>query len=324
VCAPAFGADGVPSPKPPDKIVNTRNRIAPVTRPSLDGFRSSITRLKFFPVCFLAVALAVPMAHAQSDTNFSKFRYTITGPSLALHFDLTPDLQNYYILDQATNLLAFAPRQMVYGGDSNAVSFTVLTTASQQMFWRVRRISASAPLDIDGDGINDLYELKHGLNPLNASDASLLSGFSGSTGLPLTWLQEYLYQQTNNVVLYDAVSREISGFNFGQPTANFEAVSREASVFNAPSPDSDYDGVDDAYEINHGLNPADPNDVNQLSGFTDDSGSPLTWLQLYRYYFGQNKTLYDAVSREVSTFNFGQPTANYEAISREVSVQNTP
>ncbi len=88
-------------------------------------------------------------------------------------------------------------------------------------------------------------------------------------------------------------------------------------------PDADGDGIDDVYEANHGI---PPGGANQPSGFTDDfpnnTGNPLTWLQLYRLTFGQNRNLYDTVSREVSVFNFGQPTANYEAISREVSVFN--
>jgi len=56
------------------------------------------------------------------------------------------------------------------------------------VFYRVRQVPSSAPLDLDGDGIDDLYELGHRafLNPLNPADAAL--DFDGDG---LSNLQEY-------------------------------------------------------------------------------------------------------------------------------------
>src|ERR1039458_6726506 len=262
---------------------------------------------------------------AQAANDFLTFHPSISGGNLNVRFDLTPDIGGYYILDESTNLTQFHPRIMLFGGGTNAWSFSVSVASKPATFWRARRISASTPLDTDGDGIDDLYELSHGINPLDASDASLQSGFSDFNGVPLTWLDQYLYHFQHNFKLYDAVSREVSGFNFGQPTANFEAISREASIFNTPQPDANQNGIDDLYEFNHGLTAGS---ANQPSGFTTDFpnniGTPLTWLQLYRLNFGANRTLYDSVGREVSVFNFGQPASSYEAISREVAVFNVP
>jgi len=259
-----------------------------------------------------------------SGTYFG-FHYSLTETDLTVHFDLTPDLTNYYILDAATDLTNFSPVVMAYGGGPAMWSATVSMVQVPKMLWRVRRVSAAFPFDTDRDGLDDFFELSHGLNPLDPTDASSDSGLVDANNNPLTWLQAYHYYFVNNIKIYDSVSREVSAFNFGQPTANYEALSREVSAFNTPLPDTNQDGIDDIYEFNHGVTAAT---ANLPSGFTTDfpnnQGTPLTWQQLYRLTFGQSRTLYDTVGREVSVFNFGQPTADYEAISREVSVFNVP
>jgi hypothetical protein len=258
-----------------------------------------------------------------SPGGYFQFSYTLAGINLNVHFHLSPALTNYYILDIGTNLTQFSPVLMCYGGGSNVWAQTALTTQNHPSFWRVRRVPTNDPLDTDGDGLDDLFELNHGLNPLDSADANSNSGLVDGNNNPLTWLEAYHYYFVNNIKIYDAVSREVSSFNFGQATASYEAVSREVSSFNTLQPDTNQNGIDDGYEASHGITNA-----NQLSGFTSDfpnnTGTPLTWLQLYRSNFGGNRTLYDAVSRETSAFNFGQGTANYEAISREVSAFNTP
>ena len=292
-----------------------------------DGGFKSRGRAWFLGTAFLGTVLlsllAATPAHAGND--FVRFNYGFSGTNLILSFDFTPDLANYYIVQEGTNLTTFTARQMLYGGGTNALHFSVTLTDHRMLFWRALRVSASTPLDSDGDGMDDVFELSHGLNPLDPSDAGANSGLVDANNNALTWLQAYHYYFVHNIKIYDAVSREVSSFNFGQPTANYEAISREVSLFNRPLPDTNQDGIDDIYEFNHGLNPAM---VNQPSGFTDDfpndTGKPLTWLQLYRLNFGASRNLYDAVGREVSVFNFGQGTANYEAISREVSVFNVP
>ena len=87
----------------------------------------------------------------------------------------------------------------------------------------------------------------------------------------------------------EAISREVSVFNFGAPSVSAEAISRELSIFNFGQPSSNVEAIS-----------------REVSVFN----------------FGQSATSLDAVSREVSVFNFGQLIANVEAISREVSVYN--
>lgn len=181
----------------------------------------------------------------------------------------------------------------------------------------------NGPLDTDLDGVADAYEVNHGLDPSNPLDGHLLSGFSDDAGHPLTWEQLYHYNFGRDSKLYDIVSREVSVFNFGQGAYSSEALSKEVSVFNGPL-DSDGDGVADTYEINHGLDPSNPGDGGGVSGFKDDQGHSLTWMELYHWNFGRDTKLYEAITREVSVFNFGQAPNAYEAISQEVSVFNIP
>jgi hypothetical protein len=87
----------------------------------------------------------------------------------------------------------------------------------------------------------------------------------------------------------EAISREVSVFNFGQSATGVEAISREVSVFNFGQSAAGIEAIS-----------------REVSVFN----------------FGQSATSIEAVSREVSVFNFGQLSANPEAISREVSVYN--
>lgn len=263
-----------------------------------------------------------------AGADFMTVRPAREGTNLSFGFDLTRDTGSYFILQDSTNLPLFAPLAVNLFGGSNAWSLTVAAAPGTSRFWRGQRVPTFNPYDLDGDGIDDFYELTHGLNALDPGDASLLSGFADFDGNPLTWLDQYRYHFQHQYNLYDTVGRELSVFNFGQPTAGFEGISREISLFNTPQPDADRDGIDDLYERLHGLNPDDPFDAGTFSGFTDDfpnnAGHALIWRELYRFHFARNTVLYDTVSRESSVFNFGQPTANYEAISREVSLFNVP
>ncbi|MBI3417215.1 MAG: Ig-like domain-containing protein [Verrucomicrobia bacterium] len=60
-------------------------------------------------------------------------------------------------------------------------------------FYRIRRVPRASPLDLDGDGIDDVYELSRPglLSPLNGADANLDPNGNGKTHL-----QEYLIATT--------------------------------------------------------------------------------------------------------------------------------
>jgi len=263
--------------------------------------------------------------NAGADDTPVSFSFSLEGSALTLDFGLVPDLRYYYILDSGPTLAGFTPQKAVYGGGPHIWHFSIATTVGPAMFWRVRQVPVTAPLDLDGDGIDDLFELTHGLNLLDPADASSPSGLADASGQPLNWLAAYHYYFTDHIQIFNQVSREISNFNFGQPAAKHEALSREISSFNTPLPDNNHNGLDDQYEFDHGLTAAS---ASQPSGFTtdfpDNTGQSLTWLELYRLNFGVNARLYETIGREVSIFNFGQSTADLESVSRALSVFNVP
>lgn len=262
-----------------------------------------------------------------SQGQFVDFHIDTEPAKLRLRFDLRPDLDHYYVVEVGRALDSFVPEQLVYGGGPDIRSVVVRLADHPQLFWRVRRVPVASAFDLDGDGMDDHYESSHGLAPLDPGDASLSSGFVDLDGSPLTWLETYRLFFTRNLQIFDSVSREISAFNFGQPTASHEALSREVSLFNTPPPDTDADGIDDEYERIHGL-PIGVSDAFRPSGFMDDfpmdSGRPLTWAELYRLNFGPRLPLYHTVSREWSVFNFAESPTALDSVSREVSIFNVP
>ena len=104
----------------------------------------------------------------------------------------------------------------------------------------------------------------------------------------------------------DAVSREVSLFNFGQSTAGSEAISREISLFNFGQPTVSLEAIS-----------------REVSLF--NFGQPTIGIEAISRevsVYNRGSSMLEAVSREVSLFNFGQPTAGFEAISREISLFN--
>ena len=95
----------------------------------------------------------------------------------------------------------------------------------------------------------------------------------------------------------DAISREVSIFNFGLPsiTTNIEAISREVSVFN------------------YGV----PSVATNLEAVSRE-------VSIFNYDVPLIATNQETISREISVFNYGVPfvSTNLEAIAREVSLFN--
>jgi hypothetical protein len=154
-------------------------------------------------------------------------------------------------------------------------------------FYRVQAIHVSAPEDVDGDGIDDLYELLNAafLDPLNPLDALLDPDGDGVNNLT-AYRRLFGYADTPPTV----VGREVSLFNFDEPVHRIEAVSAELSVYNGAV-----------------ISPSDAGLVVSREASAFNFGSPplgSVW----------------AVSRETSVFNFGSPPHRIEALSREVAV----
>lgn len=101
----------------------------------------------------------------------------------------TPDPGHYYLLyrgDVPTQVVQ--PVDGVLGDRADAVRDAASATLEAR-FYRVQQVSIQEPLDLDDDGIDDVYELNHRpfLDPLDPSDAARVPDGDG-----YTTLEEYL------------------------------------------------------------------------------------------------------------------------------------
>lgn len=231
----------------------------------------------------------------------------------------------YYLLEHSDNLQTWGPADMSLGIPSDLDIAPGVTRG----FFRALPLSKYAPLDFDGDGIDDMYELSHSaiLDPLNPADGSHLApGGGGLTNyqvyLSLFGITSYriLQRESREVTVFnhgsgkpfESISREQSIFNFGSPSATFEASSREVSLYNGQAvPVSDLAQIESREW--------------SIFNFNSPSASYEANSREVSLYNGQAVPVSDLAqieTREVSVFNFGSPSATLEAISREVSVLN--
>jgi subtilisin-like proprotein convertase family protein len=95
------------------------------------------------------------------------------GNDIRLSFPSDPD--SYYIAEFGSSLDEFdRPVALALGTgfEQLFVDSGILLAKPQRGFYRLKQIPRDAPLDTDGDGLNDVQELIHGfLSPLNPNDA---------------------------------------------------------------------------------------------------------------------------------------------------------
>lgn len=82
------------------------------------------------------------------------------------------DPQAYYVLYRSPSVTGSGSPEAATLG--SALEGSSPGPGPAAVFFRVRRIALTEPLDLDGDGIHDVYELRHrvALDPLDAHDAS--------------------------------------------------------------------------------------------------------------------------------------------------------
>ena len=262
-----------------------------------------------------------------------------TQGSVNLHIDADP--LSYFFLKQSTDLENFTPFSMVLG--IQPTTWPLSTEDVPTRFFQVTQISLFAPEDSDGDGIDDVYEIRHPiLNPLDGTDAALPSG----NGM-LTYLQEYRATFGFNTNPPEALSRAVSAFNFG--TAFDSAISREIDVFNFG--ESLRSTISREVSVfNLGAPPYSSRSFSrEISVFNGDSGILTEVAEAYSreislFNIGASYSSIDVVSRETSVFNggfisnsgiaevhsrensvfnFGAPSSSVNAVSREVSILNS-
>jgi hypothetical protein len=115
------------------------------------------------------------------------------SPNGQLEISFSGDTSSYYILRRGATLVGITEAaRLRLGTDGTNVFNGAGLISSNAMFFRVQRVRLDRPLDLDGDGIDDVYELRHGenLNPLNSADALNPDG----NGRP--WLDDYIFSET--------------------------------------------------------------------------------------------------------------------------------
>ncbi len=90
---------------------------------------------------------------------------------------------SYYVLEGSTDLESFTPREVKLGV-AGTISFTESYSASR-MFFRIGEIPLASPLDSDGDGIDDIFELEHpdSLDAADPNDALMDFDNDGASNL---------------------------------------------------------------------------------------------------------------------------------------------
>jgi hypothetical protein len=236
----------------------------------------------------LPLLLLASAAPAQLPATFTK-----VGPEYRLTLGADPSL--YFGVQHTEDLLLPFGYVAMSLGEPGPIIFGYTPAPSElRGFFRARGISVSAPEDQDNDFLDDIWELQHPmfnglpyLDPLNPNDAFLPSPEPDAGGR--NNLDYYRFKR-GITPLKEAVTREVTVFNFGAPLVAAEALSRTVSVFNGASI------------------PTFPPEVYSREVSAFNFGSPLT--------------ASEAIAREVTVFNFGSPPAQVEAISRALSVFN--
>lgn len=302
----------------------TRNSIHPATLTIHPAVRTSQLSLALIGT----VLLSIPAAALDLNTIGS---LRIENGRAIVEFANDPG--KYYLLEYSDDLRNWVPADMSLGAPSELE----IVPGVQKGFFRAIPYGKHAPLDSDGDGIDDVYELRHRefLNPLDPTDGTKLAPNGGG----LTNYQVYLdiFRITSYKIL-QRESREMSVFNFGSPSATFEANGREHSVFNFGSPSATTEANSRELSLYNGqhipYNDLAQIETREVSVFNLGQPAPgpgaapalaEAITHEVSVYNGQNVPYSDLAqieTREISVFNSGSPSAPIEAISREVSVLN--
>lgn len=253
---------------------------------------------------------------------------TFVDPT-TVQFRTSADPFRYFILQESRDLGSFAALELALGDTATVWELNLHTEEVPRSFFRVLVASLFAPLDSDGDLIDDLYELRRPgiLNPLDPTDAQEDPDQNG-----LTHLDEYLRNLTGGENAPQYLSREVTAFNLGAPAE--AALAREVTLFNLGSPSAPIEAISPEVSIYNGSGPLPYPQIPQAISrelTVYNLGSPSAPVEAISktisVYNGSGPlplpTMAQVISRETTVFNLGEPSAPVEAISREVSVLAT-
>ncbi|CAN5247411.1 hypothetical protein BH23VER1_BH23VER1_09290 [soil metagenome] len=125
-----------------------------------------------------AVAGFTASAPAEGEVGVTKIAFA--GSELAIEF--RSNRECYYLLDELNAAFKRTGSLELRLGEDSLTEMRDPNPRPGSGFYRVREFPIEVPQDIDGDGIDDIYELeKEGLDPLNPSDAATDIRLDGET-----------------------------------------------------------------------------------------------------------------------------------------------
>jgi len=154
---------------------------------------------------FTAFVLTLNAAHAQ-PLEIKKIELNSGNVSI----DVNSVRELYYVLDRVDHQSGSANSPLdVKLGDVGTSRLVDANPPSTFSFYRARGISSENPGDLDGDGIDDVYELTQpGLNPLNPADAGNQIPFDGAS---TTELEAYLNNYEIGRGMHDVTGQAAGG-----------------------------------------------------------------------------------------------------------------
>jgi hypothetical protein len=103
----------------------------------------------------LGSALVAAQGLRISDAKF--------GPDQKLHIAFTADPNSYYILyrgNVVTNIFSTTDAALAPASKLGELTDRLPRSTAEAAFFRIRQVPMGQPLDLDGDGIDDVYELQ--------------------------------------------------------------------------------------------------------------------------------------------------------------------
>ncbi len=271
---------------------------------------------------------------ALTGASGEDFPFTFTRDGEQLLLWVAPNPSYYFGFQHGTDLNIFTTNKLALGVPGPLFSYTA-SPSEPRCFLRAEAIDIWSPRDFDGDGIDDLWELQNGLDPMNPADAGLPSAFNPSlTNLEyyrhhfgLTPVTEFYSRETSLFNRAYAISSEVSVFNNGSTGTSIEAISRETTVFNNGLAESGTEVYSRETSVfNQGATGAS---IEALSRETSvfNYGTPGASTEVLSrettvFNYGATGASIEALSRETSVFNYGTADASTEVLSRETTVFN--